>query len=1116
MPHGALAASLRYLRARLAGREVAQASDGHLLEKFATQRDEAAFGELLRRHGSMVLAVCRRTLRHEEDAEDVFQATFLVLARKAAALRRGQALESWLYRVALRAALKYRQQAGRRQRREKEMLPMAKSSADVPWDDLPSLVDAEIQRLPEKYRRPLILCYLEGKTNNEAASCLEWPEGTVKGRLARAREILRARLSRQGVALTATALVAALQEQGISAAVPDRLVRTVVSAAVPFAAGAAAPGVSPHAVALASELALRWSSRLVTKVLLLLGLIAAAGACWVASGTRVADRSLTANFVPDADASATPEAQEDGLPAGALFRLGSDRFLHAGASAVVFGNDPRTFVSVGRGGVAYLWDAATGKRRLRLPMPPDPEEWLLSAAISPDGKTLAAGGMSGTVLRWALPEGTPLPPLALEQADAVDHISVRFSCDSKTLIVGRTQEIDIWSAVTGKRLRRLTGPTGGVGFVDLSPNGRFVAAGVSDGQVRLYDLTRDSEQPADILATNFCVMAVQFLDNGRLLTASQDGTVRVWDVLASKEQRQFRVHEQYVSGLHFSRDGKTLGFTHGKERCIHLWDVEKEKEVRRLETRAPGLSSFAFSPDARTIAAWSNNGGKTDNFGGPFIHLWNVVTGQEQTHPEGHDGHGISLGLTPDGKTLVSAADGDEDFRVWDVMTAQQQRRFRGCADRAFSFGVAEDTVIAASHQGTLRRWRLSTGAELPALQGPSQKYYIGLSCDGRYLVTQAENLTVHLWDTGACRQVGETSMSQGIHRIAVAPGGKHVAARPSQPAPVVFESATGKQLSLQMPHGASGGCYCSAFSPNGRFVALAGFFMQRPGQEEEAQHVAAAVFDLATGREHVRFGIPESCPLSSINCLAFSPDGRTLAAGAEDGTVVMWELASGKERVRFTGHEAKVTALVFTPDGRRLLSASEDCSILIWKAMALVDGGRTKVDQMDALKAKSLWDDLASMDGNKAYQALGSLIAAPEHAIPLLQTHLQPMLPPEPEKVRQWIVDLDSKDFAIRQKANVELEKAAEFVESALRQRLSDKPPLETRRRVEKILDTLAQDARSSPSLLRSLRAVEVLEYIGTTEARQKVSTLAQGHESAWLTREAKVALQRLAAPAP
>jgi RNA polymerase sigma factor (sigma-70 family) len=218
-------------------------ADGQLLARFVGAGDEAAFAALVRRHGPMVLGVCRRLLRHTQDAEDAFQATFLLLARKAASLADGDSVGAWLYGVAYRTALEARAVNVRRRARERqvEVLPHPVVMPAEPQDWRP-LLDRELSRLPRKYQVPVVLCDLEGQTRKEAARQLRLPEGTLSSRLATARRLLARRLARFGLSLSGGALAAALAE-GASAAVPAALVVGTVKVAAGPAAAVTAPAL---------------------------------------------------------------------------------------------------------------------------------------------------------------------------------------------------------------------------------------------------------------------------------------------------------------------------------------------------------------------------------------------------------------------------------------------------------------------------------------------------------------------------------------------------------------------------------------------------------------------------------------------------------------------------------------------------------------------------------------------------------------------------------------------------------------------------------------------------------------------------------------------------------
>src|SRR6266702_3674595 len=191
---------------RLTGTHAArQTSDGALIERFIQHRDEAAIAELVHRHGPMVWTVCRQILPEPHDAEDAFQATFLVLVRKARSIKRRDSLKSWLYGVAYRIAIRARSAGSRRRSLERQGVPMdtLRAASEVDWQHVGPVLHDELLRLPEKYRLPLLLCCFDSKTHEQAAAELSWPVGTVKTRLLRAKEMLLARLDRRGLALSA-------------------------------------------------------------------------------------------------------------------------------------------------------------------------------------------------------------------------------------------------------------------------------------------------------------------------------------------------------------------------------------------------------------------------------------------------------------------------------------------------------------------------------------------------------------------------------------------------------------------------------------------------------------------------------------------------------------------------------------------------------------------------------------------------------------------------------------------------------------------------------------------------------------------------------------------------
>jgi RNA polymerase sigma factor (sigma-70 family) len=229
----------------------ADLGDGDLLHRFVRHNEGRAFDELIRRHGPMVMGVCRRVLHHDQDAEDAFQAAFLVLARKAGSIQRHHSLAGWLYKVAYRIALRARAGRARLAAREVTLAEEPESPPLPPACTDLGLVDEEVHRLPEKYRAPVLLCYLQGRTNEEAARALRCPTGTVKIRLMRARELLRKRLTRRGLGLSVAALTA-LWAENAQAAVSATCETATLNSCIQAGAGQSLAGLGLSASALQS------------------------------------------------------------------------------------------------------------------------------------------------------------------------------------------------------------------------------------------------------------------------------------------------------------------------------------------------------------------------------------------------------------------------------------------------------------------------------------------------------------------------------------------------------------------------------------------------------------------------------------------------------------------------------------------------------------------------------------------------------------------------------------------------------------------------------------------------------------------------------------------------
>jgi RNA polymerase sigma factor (sigma-70 family) len=398
---------VRHVR-RLAGTpDRPDPSDAQLLQRFAAGREEAAFAALVRRHGPLVLGVCRRVLRHEQDAEDAFQATFLLLARNAASIEKTEAVGSWLYRVAHRVATKAGVHMARQRAREREAgarLPR-EAPCEQGWRELQEVLQEELGRLPEKYRAPFVLCCLEGRSGAEAAALLGWRPGTVTSRLNEARLRLRQRLARRGGVLTAVLAATALSPRGATAAVPAALARQTVRAALVDAAAGAVSERVADLVQGASRTLFPGKARVATAVLLAASLVAGAA---VLTHQAVAARQAAAPQASPAQPAPPPAApREDAQEAVVSGRvLGPDgqpfegARLYLGSSGRKSGAD-RVRATTGADG-RFRFGAARAElaRNARLVA--------VAAGLGPDWVAAADLDKGGAVTLRLVPDDVPI------------------------------------------------------------------------------------------------------------------------------------------------------------------------------------------------------------------------------------------------------------------------------------------------------------------------------------------------------------------------------------------------------------------------------------------------------------------------------------------------------------------------------------------------------------------------------------------------------------------------------------------------------------------------------------------------------------------------------------
>jgi RNA polymerase sigma factor (sigma-70 family) len=1098
---------LQYIR-RLAAEGAAPASsDAELLRHFLGEGDEAAFTALVQRHGAMVWQVCISALAQREDAEDVFQATFLVLARKAGSVRKQESLASWLHGVALSLARKVR---GRNLRRRTNGCPpldrvAARPMEELTWRELRQVLHEELSRLPEKNRLPILLCHLEGRTQDEAARALGWSLGRLRGRLLRGRELLRGRLARRGLAPSVPLLAAGLFPDPVAATPPEPLVGALGKSALALARHESVPAAGPVALAerFIRESALSWKKVAVALAVALVPLIGVLGllahlVAAVAEAPQSADKAPQEKPVLAQDDKGAGQVLKDqfgdALPADALLRLGTLRFRSGGV--------------------------------------------VRTLAFTKDGKTLLCAGWDNTIRRWDAQTGAELKPLTVPEKGLQD---AAVSADGKTLVGGTVEgNLHVWDLTAGKEIRKIAVPGGKIIFhVAVSPDGRTAAVAGEGNAVRLFDLTTGAQLRVDITYKKQA-SSLAFSPDGKLVaSASYDGTAHVHEVNTGKEVSGLQLKQRVCFSLCFSPDGKTLLAGEGDPQrregnALSFWDVQTGQLQRRVEGVVGHLWVIRFAPDGKTIAGGTSEG---------VIHIWDAATVKPLHKIKAHADNVQALGFSADGGVLASGGS-ERGVRLWDTKSGKQVNTLVGHQERVNAVAVAPGgkMIATAGWDHSIHLWDADTGQELRRLVWTPKENLplrtsqaLIFSLDGKWLVAAGYEDKVWLWDLAK----GEPARTFPGLRAALSPDGKHLATAGWGSVAHLYEVATGKEVRQFKGH--LSGIIWLHFTPDGETLVTAsdgpplGF---REGGEKWDKE-AFWLWDVATGKLRRRFGgeyrswglalAPDGRMLSAngqlwelasgkqraaldghcdtIFASAFTPDGKFLASGSMDKTVRLWRLPGGKHAHTFEGHRGWVLDLAFTPDGKKLVSGSLDTTGLVWKMPPLPQPQEAKLTPADLEK---LWDELSSGDAKAAFQAIAALFAAREQAAGLLGKKLRPAAAPDPKLVAELIADLDSNKFAERQQATAALEKLAELVVPQLRAALDKPHSLEAAQRIEKLLDLIASQPLTLEKL-RGLRAVEALEYIATPSARAVLEALARGAPGAHLTRDAQAALLRL-----
>jgi WD40 repeat protein len=779
-------------------------------------------------------------------------------------------------------------------------------------------------------------------------------------------------------------------------------------------------------------------------------------------------------FSPDGNLLASASGNPAGLDiwdakTGQRLRSFAVPFNGFPASRLGFSGDGKQLFMTGSG--FCLLDALTGTKKKEFP---SLGGFSSCFAFSPDGRAVAkvsdttkhdAVKGSGTLALWDLTEERET---FLDVGGAPVYL-VAFSPDSKTLATdGPGQEVCLWEVATGHKLQSWERKAGRMDAMGFTPNGKILACSTYAGSkigfwsVETGKLLYYLPDEADAMYTN-----IHFSPDSKLVATPGDGgSLVLWDVETGKEVRRWYPHADSVTALAFSPDGKVLASTGFRDFGIRRWDVATGKEISRLTGHTGRISTFAFTPNGKTLFSLSD---------GDFrVCQWDLATGSfmpvlfdgpllPRPQNRGHNWW-LASDLSPDGKTVAFMSQFYEEGK--DYKYVIQLVDTKTCTESGSPLDCNDQT-----------RW-------------------IKFSPDGKLLVSNQKD-GIPLWDVASRKQIQHISKHW---YPAFAADSTILAANSFDPVRGVidfWEIGSGKKARHWQDPGLDE-LDRHLFSPDGAHLALWSHF----GDSVQIRSLATGKVIRSLEKEHAfdeRSGLGKRSSVMADP--VFSRTGRILATVMHDGRITLWDMLSGQEIRRINTGQGSLTTAAFAPGDRILVTGASDSSILLWDLTGFHKSGKLAPPEMTAARLAAYWSDLAD-DAVKAEQAHWAIALSPGDTVAFLKKKLLAIH--DPKQIAEWIGDLNSDSFAVRNRATLALEEVGPAATETIKKALEGNITLEFRRRAEGLL------AKYERHATRDLRVVDVLEHMATAESRELLEILTNAPTRREVATAAALALKR------